>query len=38
MEQGEVWGLWEDVQVGNLRRQVVDLSREVLEGSRDVDA
>jgi len=38
LEWSEVWGLRGTVQISNLRGQVVDFSREVLEGHRDMDA
>jgi len=37
LERGEVWWLRGEVQVGNLRGQVVDFSRETFESSCDMD-
>jgi len=38
LEGGQVGGLWGEIQVGHLGREVVDLGREALEGCRNVDA
>jgi len=36
-QRGENWGLQGEVQIGYLRRQVMDFGCKVLKSSRDVD-